>query len=321
MMGVARHKDRFFSHSLFYEQAAAGTLPAFSWISPKHEAADHPCMDLAKGERMLKDIYEAVRDGKGWAKTLFVVTYDDFGGFYDHVPRPAAPNDESPCNVCQGDAPGTRNTSACSAKQCGGADDFKSTGLRSSTMLISPWIKAGSVINEPKAHASASYVAEEAGPAPQWDHTSMLATAKTLFGLPDFLTKRDAWAGSFEELLLDTPRTDAPLRMPTPPNVSAPWVGPHEYEASTHVKGERMDMRRLAEMDVLVGTAGAVPVAQHCSVTNGCQGPGAVTVKQRRLIELYSMLTMAPAPDLEGMSNEQAGAWSTARYEEYLRQQ
>jgi len=51
MMGVARHKDRFFSHSLFYEQARDGTLPAFSWISPKHEAADHPCLDIAKGER------------------------------------------------------------------------------------------------------------------------------------------------------------------------------------------------------------------------------------------------------------------------------
>ena len=70
MMGVARHKDRFFSHSLFYEQAAAGTLPAFSWISPKHEAADHPCMDLAKGERMLKDIYEALRAGPGWNETV-----------------------------------------------------------------------------------------------------------------------------------------------------------------------------------------------------------------------------------------------------------
>ena len=66
---------------LFYEQAAAGMLLAFSWISPKHEAADHPCLDLAKGERMLKDIYEALRGGKAWEKTLFVVTYDDYGGF------------------------------------------------------------------------------------------------------------------------------------------------------------------------------------------------------------------------------------------------
>ena len=65
---------------LFYEQAAAGTLPAFSWISPKHEAADHPCLDLAKGERMPKEIFEALRGGKAWEKTLFVVTYDDYGG-------------------------------------------------------------------------------------------------------------------------------------------------------------------------------------------------------------------------------------------------
>ena len=93
MAGVARHADRFFSHDLFYKQAADGTLPAFSWIAPpvsprgqfsfscgacnylklhrhcccaQHEAADHPCMDLAKGERLLKDIYEALRGGKGW---------------------------------------------------------------------------------------------------------------------------------------------------------------------------------------------------------------------------------------------------------------
>jgi hypothetical protein len=39
MAGVARHSDRFFSHDLFYKQAAEGTLPAFSWISPPHEAA------------------------------------------------------------------------------------------------------------------------------------------------------------------------------------------------------------------------------------------------------------------------------------------
>ena len=39
---------------------------------------------------MLKDIYEALRNGPGWNKTLFVVTYDDYGGFYDHVERPAA---------------------------------------------------------------------------------------------------------------------------------------------------------------------------------------------------------------------------------------
>lgn len=57
MAGVARHKRRFFSHSLFYEQAKNGTLPSVSWVSPAHEASDHPCFDMAKGERLLKDVY------------------------------------------------------------------------------------------------------------------------------------------------------------------------------------------------------------------------------------------------------------------------
>jgi hypothetical protein len=200
--------------------------------------------------------------------------------------------------------------------------DFKRTGLRSSTMLISPWVKKASVINEPTKHADDGFDAT-AGPAPQWDHTSMLATAKNLFGLPGFLTKRDAWAGSFEELLLDTPRTDAPLRMPTPPPVAQPWGPPHSYEAPHSYKGQPISMRRLAEMDVLAGTAGPVP--QHCSASSAsggdtCLGPNAVTAKQRRLIEVYSRLTQTPVPDLSAMDHDQAAAWSTARYNEVLNQ-
>ena len=80
MAGVARHVDKFDSHTTFYEQAAEGQLPAFSWISPNIEACDHPCHDIAKGERQLKDVYEALRAGPKWEKTLFLVAYDDIGG-------------------------------------------------------------------------------------------------------------------------------------------------------------------------------------------------------------------------------------------------
>ena len=45
--------------------------------------------------------------------------------------------------------------------------------------------------------------------------------------------------------------TDAPLRMPTPPPVAAPWGPPHAYAAPTSYKGQQLEMRRLAEMDVL----------------------------------------------------------------------
>ena len=64
-------------------------------------------------------------------------------------------------------------------------------------------VERASIINEPTRRADGAPVGDGSAPPPQWDHTSMLATAKNLFGLPDFLTKRDAWAGSFEELLLE----------------------------------------------------------------------------------------------------------------------
>ena len=53
MAGVARYVERFFSQELFYEAAANGTLPAFSWVHPPIQACDHPCHDVAKGERLL----------------------------------------------------------------------------------------------------------------------------------------------------------------------------------------------------------------------------------------------------------------------------
>lgn len=55
MAGVARHKDRFYSQTTFYARAKNGTLPALSWILPPQQACDHPCHDVAKGERLLKD--------------------------------------------------------------------------------------------------------------------------------------------------------------------------------------------------------------------------------------------------------------------------
>ena len=147
-------------------------------------------------------------------------TDDDYGGFYDHVERPAAPHDESPCNVWNAQ----HNVSRTAPTVCPAPFDFQRLGLRSSTMLISPWVAKASVINEPTRRAD-GMVDVGSAPPPQWDHTSMLATAKNLFGLPHFLTKRDAWAGAFDELLLDEPRPDAdcPMHLPDPPAPAHPW--------------------------------------------------------------------------------------------------
>ena len=74
-------------------------------------------------------------------------------------------------------------------------------GLRLSAMLISPWVAKDTVFQQP-SH----------GPQPssQFELSSVPATVKNLFNLTSFLTKRDAWAGNLEELLLPHPRTCAP---------------------------------------------------------------------------------------------------------------
>eukprot|EP01047_Picozoa_sp_COSAG01_P127130 COSAG01_NODE_56362_length_319_cov_0.472727_1_plen_83_part_01 len=63
-------------------------------------ACDHPCHDIAKGERLLKDVYESLRAGPKWNRTMFLVVYDDIGGYFDHVipPHEGVPAPDAPCN-------------------------------------------------------------------------------------------------------------------------------------------------------------------------------------------------------------------------------
>ena len=77
--------------------------------------------------------------------------------------------------------------------------------MRSGAMLISPWVPAGAVFGAPKSGPTKSS---------QFEHSSIPATLKKLFGLPQTLTKRTAWAGTFDELLTDELRTDAPMHLP-----------------------------------------------------------------------------------------------------------
>ena len=79
------------TYDAFYHAAEHGTLPNFSFVLPRQGTNtttgqgpndDHPCHDVALGELLLKDTYEAVRSGAGWNKTVMFLIYDDAGGFY-----------------------------------------------------------------------------------------------------------------------------------------------------------------------------------------------------------------------------------------------
>jgi len=81
--------------------ASLGTLPAVSFIDPKFTVADlgegnddHPHADIRAGDAFLAQTFFALANGPLWERSLFVVTYDEWGGFYDHVlpPRATAPN-------------------------------------------------------------------------------------------------------------------------------------------------------------------------------------------------------------------------------------
>ncbi len=80
---------------VFLADAAAGTLPAVSYIDPKFiDAAsgtshdDHPHADVRNGQAFMERVYRAVTQSPNWSSTVLVFTYDEWGGFFEHVPPP-----------------------------------------------------------------------------------------------------------------------------------------------------------------------------------------------------------------------------------------
>jgi phospholipase C len=164
----------------FQSRAAAGTLPAYTFLEPSWGAggnSQHPNYDVSLGEKLIHDTYYALRNGKGWNDTLLLVTYDEHGGNYDHVAPPwgAATPDNS---VGEWDF------------------DFTRFGVRIPNLLISPRIAPGTVFRPKRGVV---------------DHTSVLKTIELLWDL-DPLTERDKAAPDLGDVLtLSTPRTDDPL--------------------------------------------------------------------------------------------------------------
>jgi phospholipase C len=144
-------------------------------------SSQHPLDDVTRGERLLKDVYEAIRSSPVWPRSLLLVTYDEHGGFYDHVaPPPAVP-------------PGDRFDPHANHH----GFRFDQLGVRVPAVIVSPYVGRGVVDHT------------------VYDHTSLLATVERLYGLEP-LTARDAAAAPFDHLFAAAPRGDAPVRLPDP---------------------------------------------------------------------------------------------------------
>ncbi|KAH7848423.1 hypothetical protein Vadar_002594 [Vaccinium darrowii] len=152
---------------------------------------DHPSHDVSEGQKFVKEVYEALRSSPQWNEMLFIIMYDEHGGFYDHVTTPVT-GVPSPDGIV---GPEPYNF------------QFDRLGVRVPVIMISPWIERGTVLHGP----SGPY------PTSEFEHSSLPATVKKIFNLKEFLTKRDAWAGTFEGVLSrSSPRTDCPVTLPEP---------------------------------------------------------------------------------------------------------
>jgi phospholipase C len=107
--------DRIRRHSDFYRATSEGTLPSVSWVMPYVGVGEHPSADepIWKGQRHVTRVINALMRGPDWNETAIFLTWDDWGGFYDHVPPPRV--------------------------------DRNGYGIRVPGLLISPWARAGTI--------------------------------------------------------------------------------------------------------------------------------------------------------------------------------
>jgi phospholipase C len=118
----------------FFAAAAAGTLPAFSIIDPQFFGVgandDHPAHDVEMGQALISTIVTALGASPQWNRCMFVLTYDEHGGFFDHVPPPSLAAGVEP------------------------EPDFQQLGFRVPGIVIGPTVRRGVPIADTLEHAS-----------------------------------------------------------------------------------------------------------------------------------------------------------------------
>jgi len=122
--------NRWKDISTFYTDARAGTLPPVVMADPGYGLNDdHPPHHPLLGQQFIASIYNALATSPQWQSSLLVVTYDEHGGFFDHVPPPKAADDRANLG-------------------------FDQLGFRVPTMVIGPYIKQGYVSSTVYDHTS-----------------------------------------------------------------------------------------------------------------------------------------------------------------------
>ncbi len=117
----------------FYDDARSGRLPAVCSVEPTYFGVaandDHPPHDFVRGQAFVSSVIRAVAEGPQWNRSLILVTYDEHGGFYDHVAPPTVEDERA-------------------------AEGFDDLGVRVPGLVISPWTRRGHVSSVTHEHSS-----------------------------------------------------------------------------------------------------------------------------------------------------------------------
>ena len=156
---LTNRADKQHKFDRFYADAAAGRLPAFTFLDPNYETtSEENPQDIQVGEEFIAKVVRALMHAPTWNHTALFITYDEHGGYYDHVPPPRAIRpDDIPPKLKPGDVPGT----------------YDRYGFRVPLIVVSPYARRAYVSNVVQ------------------DHTSMTAFIEHKWNLPA-MTFRDA---------------------------------------------------------------------------------------------------------------------------------
>jgi len=266
---LTAHDPHFIPFSVFLQQVSGvpglPALPQVSFVDPNFgffsrsaENDEHPPADIQRGQAFLSQLINAVRNGPYWKDSIIFITYDEHGGFYDHVRPPQAP---------QG---GARTPDGISPGQCADASNLPASaqpggGAECLTNLVNP--ADSSVANA--AQLCAAFAANPTGPFPKEcasfdqlgfrvpfiavspfskpgyvshnvsDHTSVLALIEKRFMVPftpfrrddddhPHLTRRDQFADTLQDMFdfENSPSLNTTIGTAAPPvNDCGPFSG------------------------------------------------------------------------------------------------
>jgi phospholipase C len=213
------------SFSTFLSDCAAGTLPKVSFVDPQFTLLlntgndNHPESDIRNGDAFVAKVYHAVATSPDWDSTVLVMNYDEWGGFFDHVPPPRAL------------APNDTDTDLVDGKAL--------LGCRCPCIVASPWT-VGNPTN-PTVHHTV------------YDHTSVLKMIESVFDVEPLAARETSSdVGNLLSAinLTATPQPAPVLPLPspvTPQTLCSSSITSAELEQPARTDDEQSSFQRLAQ--------------------------------------------------------------------------